>query len=91
MALRLRKQCRVFKIGGHFELHKFPTLLLMGPQGFLVSGEKGYLFSGSWAALIFILGEQAHSFGDLGSPAKRLKKSPKTLSFHLHVVLLSCK
>ena len=38
------------------------------------SGENGYLFSGSWGAQVIIfrdLGEQAHSFGDLGSPAKK--------------------
>ena len=28
-----------------------------GPQGFWGSGEKGYLFSGSWGALLIILGE----------------------------------
>ena len=27
------------------------------PQGFWGSGEKGYLFSGSWGALLIILGE----------------------------------
>ena len=30
---------------------------MMGPQGFGEAGEKGYLFSGSWGALITILGE----------------------------------
>ena len=30
---------------------------LWGPQGFLGSGEKGYLFSGSWGALLIILEE----------------------------------
>ena len=45
-----------------------------GPQGFWESGEKGYLFSGSWGALLITLGglmEQAHTFGDLGSTAKK--------------------
>ena len=28
-----------------------------GPQGFWGSGEKGYLFSGSWGAVLIILGE----------------------------------
>ena len=28
-----------------------------GPQGFWGSGENGYLFSGSWGALVIILGE----------------------------------
>ena len=44
------------------------------PQGFWGSGETGYLFSVSWGALVIILGcagEQAHSFGDLGSPAQK--------------------
>ena len=27
------------------------------PQGFWGSGEKGYLFSGSWGALLIIVGE----------------------------------
>ena len=31
--------------------------LLGPPQGFWGSGEKGYLFSGSWGALLIILGE----------------------------------
>ena len=36
----------------------FPTLPRWGPpQGFWGSGEKGYLFSGSWGALLIILGE----------------------------------
>ena len=30
---------------------------LWGPQGFWDSGEKDYLFSGSWGALLIILGE----------------------------------
>ena len=29
----------------------------LGPQGFWGSGENGYLFSGSWGALVIILGE----------------------------------
>ena len=29
----------------------------IGPQGFWGAGEKGYLFSGSWGALLIILGE----------------------------------
>ena len=31
--------------------------IFMGPQGFLGSGENGYLFSGSWGGLVIILGE----------------------------------
>ena len=34
--------------------------LKLGPQGFWGSGENGYLFSGSWGALVII-------FRDLGS------------------------
>ena len=30
---------------------------MWGPQGFGGSGEKGYLFSGTWGALVIILGE----------------------------------
>ena len=30
---------------------------MYGPQGFLGSGEKGYLFSGSWGALVIIFRE----------------------------------
>ena len=44
------------------------------PPGVLGSGENGYLFSGSWGELVIIFqgfGEQVHSFGDLGSPAKK--------------------
>ena len=33
------------------------TEVPMGPQGFSGSGENGYLFSGSWGALVNILGE----------------------------------
>ena len=29
----------------------------VGPQGFWGSGEEGHLFSGSWGALLIILGE----------------------------------
>ena len=51
---------------------------LWGPQGFWGSGEKGYLFLGlqlgSTANYFRGAGEQAHTFGDLGSTAKKLKK-----------------
>ena len=40
-----------------------------GCQGFGGSGEKGYLNSQSWGALIIILGEQAHTL------AKKLRKN----------------
>ena len=43
----------------------------MGPQGFGGSGEKGFLFSGNLGSLRIIF--RAHSFGDLGSPAKSKK------------------
>ena len=36
--------------------NKFPGKNI-GPQGFWGSGENGYLFSGSWGALVIILGE----------------------------------
>ena len=46
----------------------------MGPQGFWGSGENGYLFSGSCPGstgnYFQGFGEQAHSFGDSGSPEK---------------------
>ena len=32
-------------------------IILLGPQGFWGSGENGYLFSGSWGALVIILVE----------------------------------
>ena len=47
---------------------------LGGPQGFWGSGENDYLFSGSKGALVIILGEQGHRFGDLGSPSKKQNK-----------------
>ena len=49
----------------------------LDPQGVWGSGENGYLFSGSWGALVIILGEQTHSFGDLWSNAKRQKNKIK--------------
>ena len=51
-----------------------------GPQGFWGSGENGYLFSGSWGALVIIsgdLGSKLLFFGDLGSPAKKQKNKGK--------------
>ena len=47
---------------------------VVGPQGFWGSGEKGYLFSGSWGALVIILGKQGSKlifFWDLGSRAQK--------------------
>ena len=50
----------------------------MGPHGFWGSENNGYLFSGSWGVLVIIFmdlgGGQAHSFRDLGCPAKKSKK-----------------
>ena len=47
-----------------------------GPQGFWVSGENGYLFSGSWGTLVIILGELGSKLiilGDIWSLAKKQK------------------
>ena len=47
---------------------------IIGPHGFCGSGENGYLFSGSFEALVIIfrdLGSKFIVFGDLGSPAKK--------------------
>ena len=38
-------------------IHDFGPGRAGAPQGFWGSGEKGYLFSGSWGALLIILGE----------------------------------
>ena len=51
----------------------------MGPKGFWGSGENGYLFSGIWGALV--AGETAHSFGDIGSPAKKQNIIKEKLPF----------
>ena len=40
--------------------HDLNNILPSGPRGFWGSGENGYLFSGSWGALVII-------FRDLGS------------------------
>ena len=53
---------------------------LMGPsQGFWGSGENGYFFSGSWGALVIIL-------GDLGS--KPFDKRSRTISAILVKVIM---
>ena len=45
-------------INYHFNSEYLTFKLVVGPpQGFWGSGEKGYLFSGSWGALLIILGE----------------------------------
>ena len=44
----------------------------MGPKGFRDLGRMAIYFQG---ALVFILGEQAHSFGDLESSAKNQKNT----------------
>ena len=49
----------------------------MGPQGFWGSGEDGYLFLGSWGALVIIkgeLGSKLISLGILGALPKSKKK-----------------
>ena len=46
--------------GSYVKLDIFSCMFLIrvgAPQGFWGSGEKGYLFSGSWGALLIILGE----------------------------------
>ena len=42
------------------------TAALLGLQGFWGSGENGYLFSGSWGALVIILGELGSKYIVLG-------------------------
>ena len=44
-----------------------------GPQGFWGAGEKGYLFSGSWGALLIILGELGSKHILLGIEGALLK------------------
>ena len=49
---------------------------IIGPHGFWGSGENGYLFSGSWEALVIIfrdLGSKLIVLGILGSLQKRMK------------------
>ena len=46
----------------------------LGPQGFWGSGENGFFIYGELGSTGYYFqgfGEQAHSFGDLGSPAKK--------------------
>ena len=64
------------------------TGTLVGPQGFWGSGENSYFFSVSWGGGgggtgNYFMGyrEQAHSFADLGSPAKKSKIILKNLTF----------
>ena len=56
------------------------------PQGFWGSGENGYLFSGSWGALVIISGDLGSKLIFLGSrepcqKAKKKEKSPFCLIF----------
>ena len=51
------------------------THSMTGPQGFWGSGENGYLFSGSWGALVIIFRDLGSKLIDLGSPEKKFKKS----------------
>ena len=58
----------------------FNCIYIGTPQGFLGSGENGFLFSGSWGSTgNYFRGarEQAHNFGDLGSLAKKQKNKEK--------------
>ena len=50
------------------------------PQGFWGSGENGYLFSGSWGALVIILGDLGSKLIILGSLAKKQKKKKKKIN-----------
>ena len=53
--------------------------LKVGPQGFWGSGENGYLFSGSWVALVIIfrdLGSKLIVLGIQGALQKCKKISP---------------
>ena len=55
---------------------------MMGPQGLWGSGENGYLFSGSWGALVIILGELGSKLiilEILGALPKSKKKNWKSL------------
>ena len=55
-----------------------------GPQGFCGSGENGYLFSGSWGALVIILGELGSKliiFGIKGALPKSKKKGKASILF----------
>ena len=53
--------------------------------GVLGSGEKGYLFSGSWGALLIILGElgSRHIFWGLREHCQKVKKKNIRLPFYL--------
>ena len=53
LATRVRAQLAV----GLSTCYSVLAANLRGPQGFWGSGENGYLFSGSWGALIIIKGE----------------------------------
>ena len=47
-------------------IHLVKSVSDMGPQGFTGSGENGYLFSGSWGALVIIFRHFGSKFGVLG-------------------------
>ena len=47
-------------------IHSVKSVSDMGPQGFWGSGENGYLFSGSWGALVIIFSNLRSKFIVLG-------------------------
>ena len=62
ISLYLKAFIKIFVQIGKVVSEKIPFKFLYvhnlgAPQGFWGSGEKGYLFSGSWGALLIILGE----------------------------------
>ena len=66
------------------EANGLSTELFMGPPGVLgISGEWLFIFRdlGSTDYYFRGAGEQAHSFGDLGSPAKKQKKIKEKVHF----------
>ena len=58
--IHLSEQVKLAELGTELAIvksHGQHTYLEEGPQGLLGSGENGYFFSGSWGALVIILGE----------------------------------
>ena len=57
----------------------------MGPKGFWGAGEKGYLFSVSWGALLIILGELGSKhilLGIMGALPNSKKKYQASILFN---------